>query len=143
MSAENVEIVRKLCAAFDRRDHESAFEFYDPDIEWDASRAAGLTPDEARVYRGHDGVRDYWQNWLSAWRDIEYSLDDVRDGGDEVVALIGDQHQYGRHSGIRTDTPPYALVFTFRSGKVVRWCFYPDREQALEAAGLGRPDASG
>jgi ketosteroid isomerase-like protein len=31
---------------------------------------------------------------------------------------------------------PYGLVFTIRAGKVVRWRAFPDRESALEAAGL-------
>ena len=46
------------------------------------------------------------------------------DAGDEVVALIDNQRQWGRHSGIETQMPPYALVFTFRDGKVVRWRSY-------------------
>jgi len=39
MSQENVEIVRTLFDLFARRDHEAAFDYYDADIEWDASRA--------------------------------------------------------------------------------------------------------
>jgi ketosteroid isomerase-like protein len=53
MSEENLEIVRELFDAFDRRDHEAAFEYYDADIEWDASRAAdGGASDVAGVYHG-------------------------------------------------------------------------------------------
>jgi ketosteroid isomerase-like protein len=136
MSQENVEIVRTLLEGFRRRDHERAFDFYDAEIEWDASRAVEEIPDLAGVYRGHDGVRTYWKRWLSAWRDLQFEIEDVRDAGDEVVALIGNQRQWGRHSGIATDFPPYGLVFTIRGGKVVRWCSYPDQQQALEAAGL-------
>ena len=33
MSEENVKIVRDLIEAFRRRDHERAFDFYDPEIE--------------------------------------------------------------------------------------------------------------
>ena len=40
MSEENVEIVRRLAEGFQRRQHERAFEFYDPEIEWDASGLA-------------------------------------------------------------------------------------------------------
>jgi ketosteroid isomerase-like protein len=40
MSQENVELVRDLLEAFQQRDHERAFGFYDPDIEWDATAAA-------------------------------------------------------------------------------------------------------
>jgi ketosteroid isomerase-like protein len=43
----------------------------------------------------------------------------------------------GRHTGIITEVPDYALVFTFRGGKVVRWRFFPDLQAAFEAVGLG------
>jgi ketosteroid isomerase-like protein len=136
MSRENVEIVRALAESFQRRDHERAFDFYDPEIEWDASRAAEVIPDLAGLYRGYEGVRAYWRRWLSAWRDLQFEIQEIRDEGDNVVLLIRNQRQWGRHSGIATEFAPYGMVFTIRGGKVVRVCTYPDQESALEAAGL-------
>jgi ketosteroid isomerase-like protein len=136
MSQENVEIVRTLAEGFQHRQHEKAFDFYDPEIEWDASNAAEMVPDLAGVYRGHDGVRTYWRRWLSAWSDLYFEIEDIVDGGDEIVLLIRNQRQWGRNSGIATDSPPYGMVFTMRDGKVIRWRGYPDQESALEAAGL-------
>jgi ketosteroid isomerase-like protein len=128
MSEEGVQLVRDLLEAFQHRDHERAFDFYDRDIEWDASNQSVLPPDIATVYRGHDGVRAYWRGWLSAWSDIEFEVQDVVDCGGEIVALIRNQRQWGRHSGVETEVPAYGLVFTVRAGKVVRWCAYPDQE---------------
>ena len=139
MSRENVEIVRRLLTDFRQRDHERAFEYYDPQIEWDATRMAQTIPDLAEIYHGHEGVRTYWRRWLSAWKDLEFELEDVRDGGEEIVALIRNQRQWGRHSGITTDIPPYALVFSFRDGKVIRWRSFPDQASGLRAAGLDAP----
>jgi len=137
MSEKNIELVRDLLEAFQQRDHERAFDFYDPDIEWDATTARESSPDLADVYRGHEGVRTYWRRWLSAWRDLEFEIQDVRAGeGDEVVAVIRNQRQWGRQTGIVTEIPPYGLVFTIRGGKVVRWRIYADHASALEAAGL-------
>jgi ketosteroid isomerase-like protein len=71
MSEENVELVRRLLDMFARRDHEGVFEFYDPDIEWDAKNPSGLAGplgDLEGVYRGHEGVRTYWRRWLEAWQ---------------------------------------------------------------------------
>jgi ketosteroid isomerase-like protein len=133
MSRANVEIVRGLLEGFQRRDHERAFDFYDPDIVWeDYSPASDLLG----VYHGHEGVRTYWRQWLSAWRDLQFEVQDVRDAGDDVVALIRNQRQWGRHSAIKTETPPYGIVFTIRGGKVVRWRNFPDQADALEAVGL-------
>jgi ketosteroid isomerase-like protein len=136
MSQENVEIVRTLAEGFQHRQHERAFEFYDPEIEWDASNLRQLIPDLAGVYHGHEGVRTYWRRWLSAWSDLRFEIQDLVDAGDEVVLLVGKQRQWGRHSGIATEFPPYGMVFTLRNGKVIRWKSYPDQESALEAAGL-------
>jgi ketosteroid isomerase-like protein len=134
MSQANVEIVRGLLEAFQRRDHERAFDFYDPDIVWDASAVA--ISDLTGVYHGHEGVRTYWRKWLSAWRDLQFEIQDVRDAGDEVVALIRNQRQWGRHSAIETEIPPYGIVFTIRGGKVARWRAFSDQAEALAAAGL-------
>jgi uncharacterized protein len=136
MSAENVALVRSLLEMFARRDHERPFDFYDPEIEWDASLQQRINPDLDDVYHGHDGVRRYWRRWLEAWSDIEFEVEGVLDAGDDVVALIRNQRQWGRHSGAVTEVPPYALVFTIRDGKVTRWRAYSDQADALKAVGL-------
>jgi hypothetical protein len=53
MSQENVEIVRALAEGFQRGDHERAFDFYDPEIEWDTG-TEGVAPGMAGVYRGYE-----------------------------------------------------------------------------------------
>ena len=118
---------------FARRDHEAAFDCYDAEIEWDASRG---DLDTAGVYHGHDGVRDYWRRWLASWEDVEATEVEFVDGGQTVVALIHRQRLRGRGSGIEVDAPPYALAFALRNGKVVRWVLYPTQTEAQEAAGL-------
>ncbi len=50
----------------------------------------------------------YWRTWLSGWKDLQYEVQDIRDAGDEVVLLIRDQRQWGRHSGIATEFPAAA-----------------------------------
>src|SRR2546423_6808141 len=95
------------------------FTFIDPAIEWDASQGArDLVPDLADVYWGHEGVRTYWRRWLQAWRDLEFDVRDYMDAGDEVVVLVCNQRQWGRYTGILTQLPPFALVYTFREGKI-------------------------
>lgn len=136
MSRENVKIVKELLEAFQTRDHERAFDFYAADIEWDASEVVGLPSDVAGVFHGHDGVRTYWRRWLSAWRDLEFDVQDLVDVGDDVVLLIHNQRQWGRHSGIETELPPYAMVFTIRDRKVVRFRAFSDQRSALKAAGV-------
>jgi ketosteroid isomerase-like protein len=106
------------------------------DVEWDASRLDELIPDLAGVYHGHDGVRTYWRRWLDAWRDLEYEVEDVIAAGDDVIALIRNQRQWGRTTGICTTLPPYSMVFGFRDGRVSRWRGYANQEDGLAAVGL-------
>jgi SnoaL-like protein len=102
MSQENVEMVRVLAEGFQRRQHELAFEYYDPEIEWDASNTGELIPDLAGVYRGHDGVRTYWRRWLSAWSDLRFEIEDVvgcwqRCGAADLQPAAVGQAQRHRH----------------------------------------------
>jgi ketosteroid isomerase-like protein len=143
MSQENVEVVRATMALYQHPEGvallasgELDLGLLDPDIEWDASRLTEMIPDLAEVYHGHHGVRTYWRTWFEAWKDLEFEVEDVRDAGDDVVALIRNQRQWGRHTSIATELPPYAMVFTFRDGKVVRWRTFPTQAAALEAVGL-------
>ena len=140
MSEENVALVRAVVEAYREPElvarlvsGELDLSWVDPEIEWDASRLDKMVPDLAGVYHGHEGVRKYWRRWFEAWRDLEFEIEDVRDSGDDVVVLIKNQHQSGRHSGIRTDLPPYAQVFTVRDGRLVRWRTFPDQASALRA----------
>jgi ketosteroid isomerase-like protein len=144
MSQEYVEIVRaateaaKNPQAIERLAHGDmdAIDLIDPEVEWDATGARDLVPDLAEVYWGHEGVRSYWRRWLEAWRDLEFDVQDYLDAGDEVVVLIINQRQRGRYTGITTELPPFALVYSFREGKVVRFRFFPDHDLARKAAGL-------
>jgi ketosteroid isomerase-like protein len=135
MSQENVDIIQTLFEAFRRRDVKTMESLMAPEVEWDATRFAVMVPDLVGVYRGAEGTQRFWRTWLSSWKDLVFEHE-FRDVGDEVVALIRNQRQWGRHSGIETEVPPYAWVYTVRGGKVVRACFYPDHQSGLKAAGL-------
>ena len=144
MSQENVDAIRAVFEATQRPEilarlgrGEVDLGLYDADVEWDVSRLGEWMPFElGEVYRGHEGVLTYWRRWLEAWRDLQYEIQDVRGVGDDVVVLIRNQRQWGRHSGILTELPPFAQVFTFREGRVVRMRAFPDHESALKVVGL-------
>ena len=107
MSQENVEIVRALFDAFARRDHEAAFDYYDAEIEWDASRAgegAGI----AGVYHGHElAFGLIGEAGCGHGMDVEATEVEFVDAGQTVVALINQQRLRGRGSGIEVNAPPY------------------------------------
>jgi ketosteroid isomerase-like protein len=57
----------------------------DPQIEWDMTHFADF-PEQ--VYRGHDGFRQFWRDYLSAWEEVEFILDEIIDAGDQVVVFL-------------------------------------------------------
>jgi ketosteroid isomerase-like protein len=131
MSAENLEIVRRLHEAFDRGDLETQFELFAPDVEiteW---------PDapDSRTYRGHAGVMEAYNSWYEAWEWVRHESVDLVDLGDRVLDA-GRTRGKGKGSSVEVSLDAFN-VFTLRDGKVVRLEFFTDRERALRAAGLG------
>jgi ketosteroid isomerase-like protein len=144
MSQENVEIVRRMLEASDRRDGAAVFAAYDPRIEWDFTDVPEQSDFYARaaalfglggVFRGHEAVRSWFREWFSAWEAVDYEHEALIDAGDDVVEFVRCRVR-GRESGVEFEFPPYAGVWTLRGGKIVRMKVYWDREEALKAVGL-------
>jgi hypothetical protein len=68
-------------------------ELFDVQIEWDASEVPVL--DISGIYRGIEGVRQYWRQWNAAWQILHYDYR-LLDAGDRVVGLFESQRMRGR-----------------------------------------------
>ena len=134
MSRENVDLVRRVYAAAARGANEAAFDLYAPDIEWDVTPSAAAQFDLEPVYHGHEGVRRFWRDYLSAFERLDFELEELIDAGDRVLAVVHERAS-GRCSGIAFDNRVFA-VWTLRNGEIARMGVYLDRDEALEAAGL-------
>jgi ketosteroid isomerase-like protein len=87
-----------------------------------------------RTYRGVDGLRQAWLDWLQPWESYQFQIERVIDAGERVVVLSRDR---GRHRDMDVEVEsPVAAIWAVRRGRVSRAEFYASREQALEAAGL-------
>jgi ketosteroid isomerase-like protein len=87
-------------------------------------------------YHGIEGARQFLHEWLEAWDDWELRVHELRDAGEQIVAIV---RQRGRSKAM--DLPvdmTFAQVFTLRDGKQVRMQMYAEPSQALEAAGLSK-----
>jgi ketosteroid isomerase-like protein len=139
VSRENIELVRRFYAAlasegsprdFDQRLTDDALSrFLDPGIEWVAVPDSVLA---VETYRGYDGVRRLWSEFLSTWE--SYSVEPLRfdDAGDQVAVVV---HIVARTHELEVEETRSSLV-TVRDGRVVRVDSYADPEGAREAAGL-------
>ena len=138
MSQANIELVRRLYGElasegptpdFERRlTDEALSQFLDPGIEW-VPVAHSLLAVES--YRGFDGVRRFWGEFLSAWESYKVEPLSFHDAGDQVAVVV---HIVGRTHELEVDETRSSLL-TVREGRVVRVESFPDPEGAREAAG--------
>jgi ketosteroid isomerase-like protein len=131
MPEENVEIVRRSYAAYDSGGLDAVAEFWNPDIEW---RAVEGYIDDVGVIRGPDGMRQYLGQWEETFDATRTEIEELIEAGDQVVAVLRGVGRM-RDSDAEIDIR-YAVVISIRDGKIVRGREYPNREEALEAAGL-------
>jgi ketosteroid isomerase-like protein len=131
MSREHVDAVHRNVDAWHRGDLSAWLDTAHPESEWVSEVARRMAGSDV-VYRGHEGLRRYWDDWHSVW-DVTVQLDEVRDLGDTVLA-IGRIRALGEGSGIDLDGP-IALVYEFEEGLIRRARAYLDPEQALDAVG--------
>ena len=118
MGSENVEIVRRMYECFRARDNETPFDYYADDIVWDARGAQILGLEQ--IYRGHEGVRDFWRQWLEAWEEIDFEMDEPEELEDGRVSVFVRQRNRGHGTGIWIEQDPYHHLWTLENGKVTK-----------------------
>jgi ketosteroid isomerase-like protein len=131
MSEENIELLHRAFDAFNRRDLVEFLALCEGDIEFISilMQVEGGAP-----YRGHGGVRTWWERLLGAFSDLKVEVDEVRDLGDLTIARVR-----ARGHGVESDAPMQQTLWQaarWRTGRVVWWRFVGSEAEALEAAGL-------
>ncbi len=131
MSQGNVELTRRVMDAFARRDLDAYLALTDPKVEF--------TPYEVAVqggspYRGHDGIRRWWEETFSVLPDLRPEVYEVRDCG-EMTFLRGCLRGQGVTSGASFERAIY-IAAQWRERKLISWRTFETKNEALEAAGL-------
>ena len=128
MSQENVEIVRRVNEAFDKRDIEGYLAEHHPDAEVVVLRSQIVGP-----FRNHEGIRRMLTEAFTTAPDFEVEIDEVRECGNGRVLVLGRQRATVR--GVPFDRV-LAEVYRIEAGKIARMEAFPTIELALEAVGL-------
>ena len=131
MSQENVELARRADDAFKRGDLDAFLALCDPDLEFH-SRLVAI--EGGGPYRGHDGIRAWWENIHAAWRDFSSEIDEVRSLGEMTVTRLT-LHGHGMDSDAPWEQAQWHVV-EWRNGKAIWWRTFLSEAEALEAAGL-------
>jgi ketosteroid isomerase-like protein len=129
MSEENVEIIRRTYAAFDRGDLDAIL----ADTHPDADIRAHPLGDEG-IYRGREGFRLFVSNWTDQFDDFHQEPEEFIDAGDRVLVRVV-QKGRGRGSGVPVEGR-FWLVHELEAGRVTSVGLYDDEGDARRAAGL-------
>jgi len=131
MSRENVDVVRKVYAAWTEGNLDALLQVCDPEVELLTS---GSFPDLAPSYRGHRGVEEFWEATRAPW---DWFQPDVKRmvEGENCAAVAVTVRARGKDSGVNTDMEQNHAM-RFRDGRAVMVSFHASFEHALEAVGL-------
>jgi len=131
LSQENVEIVRRGLEAFNSGDMERILAFAHPDFEALVPPELSTEPDS---YRGHEGIRRYFQSFQDAMEEIRFEPERFWEAGDSVVTVVQITAR-GRQTAIPVKQR-IAQVWTICDGRAREVRSYPGLSEALKAVGL-------
>jgi ketosteroid isomerase-like protein len=132
MSEENIALTRQGFEAWSRGDRDWVVTHTHPESEW---IPAGIFPGSKPVYRGKEGIEEFWDFFLEAWETLELDTDRILEVDEESCLALCTMRGRGRSSGVDVKVR-YAYLVTFSNGLVIRARGFSDWDEALEAAGL-------
>ena len=130
MSQENVEIVKRVLDAFNRRDFVVASELTTGDYEF----LSPMFDSQGSSIKGRESVAAYHRETFDTWEEYRLVADEYRDLGDSVLVL-GCVEGRGKGSGVPV-TAPWAAIYELRDGRLFRARPFLDHDEALRAADL-------
>ena len=132
MSRGNVEVVRQVVEAINRRDADAFVATVSPEVEWED---AVFWTESPRTFRGRAGVRDWLNQILEPWESVHLDAEEVTDVSDGRFVVGFAFTARGKESGVETQLRFWALCWV-ADGTITRREVFHERAEALEAAGL-------
>ena len=131
MSQANVELVRLAVDATNRRDLATLDAIWSEEGEFHSTFAAS----EGRVFRGRQGIRDYFDTLGEVFDDMQIEIEEITDVGEDRLVVELRVSGRGKGSGVNVEQRN-GQVWTIVDGKVARIDSYMNSTDALEAVGL-------
>jgi ketosteroid isomerase-like protein len=127
-SAEQRALAEAGYGALNSGDFEAFLALTAEDVEFTSMVAEA----EGTVFRGHAGVRAWWDTVRGAFEDVHWEVLDVRGSGDRAV-------MHFRMSGTLGSVPVEQTMWQavlLRDGKLIWWAFFRNERDAVEAVAL-------
>jgi len=129
----NVELVQRVSEVGDteglRRIGERFDEFCQPDFEW-RPRMVGFGKE---AYVGSDGFRQYVDDMEATIGEVDLTLAEIREVGDDHVLLVGRLRLVGKGSGVPLDSE-WAILYRVAGGLLQSGTAFNSHAEAEEAA---------
>ena len=126
MSQENIDTVRRLTEALDRRNWDAVFAYLSPQFEWETDPRHP----RAGVYRGREEFRRFMEDLEDPFEQTVTEIEEIFAKEDRVVAFVKIRRRLKDSSSeveIRIGE-----LYTFREGELVRGQAFAEREKAIE-----------
>jgi ketosteroid isomerase-like protein len=134
MSQENVEVIERAYAAWNRAGLDAFLRYWAANAQWRSIQGA---PDDRGPIDGRDAVRAFIEDWLDTLENFRVQPIELIDASEDQVVAVLRYSGRTRHSDL--EVPAFfAAVFVVRQGQIVDGGEYETRREALEAAGLRR-----
>jgi ketosteroid isomerase-like protein len=135
----NLDLVRRIYAAWEEGDFARSGSWADPEIEFVV--VEGPSPGS---WTGLEGMAEGYGAFMRAWDDLRITAHEYRELDAERVLVFDHASGRGRTSGLDLEQmrAEGAVLFHIRDGRVSRLVLYWDRVRALVELGLA-PEANG
>ena len=132
MVRSGADAARTFIQALNDEDLDALVAVLDPEVEIQASRGIVIGHDEARRWATRKPSGDLHQRLV---------LDSIRDEGKHVIAFTR-REWFWREGGDVADAQDLAIVVTIGDdGLITRWQPFENRDEALQAVGVGTEEA--
>jgi ketosteroid isomerase-like protein len=131
MSQENAELRAMADAAYralNSGDLDSFLALIAEDVEFTSLVAES----EGTTFRGHEGVRAWWETVRGAFQDPRWEVLDVQGSGARGVTKL---RLAGTLAGVELAQTMWQAA-KLRDGKLIWWAYFRSEPEALEAMGL-------
>jgi len=106
-------------------------------VSEDAEFTSMIAEVEGQTYRGHEGVRAWWNTVAGTFQSVRWELLEVEGSGGRGLARL---RAVGEVGGIEVEQTVWQAA-RYQRGKLDWWAFFRAESDAREAAGIVRGQA--